>query len=139
MADNKTKVEIEAVEALIKNVEPQTKQDDCQQLVHLFEKASKLKAKVWGSNMIGFGAYHYKYDSGREGDWFVTGFSPRKQNIVIYIMDGFTPYLKQMENLGKFKTGKSCLYINRLENIDVKILEKIITKSVAAMNKKYNN
>jgi len=138
MANNKTKAGSENALSLINKIEPQPKQADCLQLLEMFERITQLKAKVWGGTMIGFGAYHYKYETGREGDWFVTGFSPRKQNIVIYIMNGFTPYLKQMEKLGKFKTGKSCLYINRLQNVNIKVLENILTKSVAAMNKKYN-
>jgi hypothetical protein len=91
---------------------------------------------MWGPSIIGFGSYHYKYASGREGDWFLTGFSPRKQNLSIYIMSGFNRYEEILSRLGKFKTGKSCLYINKLEDIDVKVLEKLIISSVNFLRSK---
>ncbi|MFT4923949.1 MAG: hypothetical protein ACI8WB_000027 [Phenylobacterium sp.] len=87
-------------------------------------------AKMWGTSMVGFGRYHYKYASGREGDWFVTGFSPRKQNLTLYIMSGFSEYDDLMGRLGKFKTGKSCLYINKIEDIDQNVLKELIKASV---------
>lgn len=85
---------------------------------------------MWGTSMVGFGRYHYKYASGREGDWFVTGFSPRKQNLTLYIMSGFSEYDDLMGRLGKFKTGKSCLYINKIEDIDQNVLKELIKASV---------
>ena len=87
--------------------------------------------------MVGFGSYHYKYDSGREGDWFLTGFSPRKQNLTIYIMPGFDKYDSLMKKLGKHKTGKSCLYISKLEDVDTKVLKELIKQSFQYMKKKY--
>ncbi|RPI72272.1 MAG: DUF1801 domain-containing protein [Ignavibacteriales bacterium] len=93
---------------------------------------------MWGPSIIGFGDYHYKYESGREGDFFITGFSPRKQNLTLYIMPGFKRYEELMQNLGKFKTGQSCLYIKKLEDVDLKVLKELIADSVKYMKEKYN-
>ena len=93
--------------------------------------------KMWGSSIIGFGAYHYKYDSGREGDMPKVGFSPRKQSLTLYIMNGFDRYEELMEKLGKHKTGKSCLYVNKLADIDEGVLKELITLSFHYMNEKY--
>ena len=92
---------------------------------------------MWGDSIVGFGSYHYVYDSGREGDWFLTGFSPRKRNLSLYIMAGFSDYDELMERLGKHKTGKSCLYVNRLSDIDLDVLEALVRQSVAHMRKAY--
>ena len=92
---------------------------------------------MWGDSIVGFGSYHYKYASGHEGDWPITGFSPRKQNLVIYIMLGFSKYEKLMKKLGKYKTGSSCLYINKLEDINIDVLSKLISQSYQDMHKKY--
>ena len=91
---------------------------------------------MWGDSIIGFGTYHYKYASGREGDWFVTGFSPRKQNLTLYIMSGFDEYDALMKKLGKYKTGKACLYINKLEDVDMAVMRELIQKSVAHLSDK---
>ena len=88
---------------------------------------------MWGSSIVGFGSYHYKYASGREGDSFLTGFSPRKQNLTLYIMAGFDQYEELLKKLGKHTTGKSCLYIKRLENIDLPTLKALIQQSVNHM------
>ena len=89
---------------------------------------------MWGDSIVGFGSYRYKYASGREGDWPVIGFSPRKQSLTLYIMDGFEDYDYLLENLGKYKTGKSCLYINKLEDVDLSTLRKLIERSVAHLS-----
>lgn len=89
---------------------------------------------MWGSSIVGFGDYHYKYESGREGDWFVTGFSPRKQNLTLYIMAGFDNYDQLLSRLGKYKTGKSCLYINKLDDVDLDVLKELVAQSAAHMN-----
>ncbi len=120
----------------INEIENETKRNDCKALVQLMEKESGYKANLHGK-IVGFGLYHYKYDSGREGDAIVTGFSPRSQNISIYIMPGFSDYKKELESIGKYKTGKSCLYIKKLIDVDEKILRKIIKHSVQVMKKKY--
>ncbi|MEJ2757339.1 MAG: DUF1801 domain-containing protein [Anaerolineales bacterium] len=93
--------------------------------------------QMWGDSIIGFGSYHYTYASGREGDWMLTGFSPRKQNLTLYIMDGFEEYEDLLKDLGKFKTGKSCLYINKLADVDTNVLKKLVKASVTHMKKAY--
>ena len=93
---------------------------------------------MWGPGIIGYGQYHYKYDSGRYGDFFITGFSPRTQALTVYIMPGFTAYDGLMAKLGTYKTGKSCLYINKLDDVDMKVLKTLDRKSVAFMTKTYN-
>lgn len=92
---------------------------------------------MWGASIVGYGSYHYKYASGREGDFMITGFSPRKQALTVYIMPGFSGLKKMMEKLGKYKTGKSCLYIKRLSDVDEKVLERLIDESVRQMRKRY--
>jgi hypothetical protein len=103
----------------------------------MMRKATGARATMWGSSMVGYGQYHYKYASGRDGDFMLTGFAPRKQALTIYIMPGFDDFKLLMEKLGKYKTGKSCLYIKRLTDIDSKILERLIVDSVKVMRKKY--
>ena len=90
---------------------------------------------MWGTSIVGFGNYHYKYASGREGDWFQAGFSPRKQNLTFYIMGGFNKYPGLLKKLGKYSTGKGCLYVKKLEDIDLKVLNEIVTKSVKVVKK----
>lgn len=92
---------------------------------------------MWGPSIVGFGEYHYKYESGREGDFLITGFSPRKSALTIYIMPGFARYEALMDKLGKHRTGKSCLYINRLDDVDLSVLEELVTRSVEYMTEKY--
>lgn len=89
--------------------------------------------EMWGDSIVGFGSYHYKYESGREGDWFVTGFSPRKQNLTLYIMSGFDEYDNLISRLGKYKTGKSCLYIKKIDDVDQDVLQELVKKSVEHM------
>ena len=99
------------------------------------EQITKEKPKMWGSSIVGFGSYHYKGESGREGDWMLIGFSPRKQNITLYIMPGFERYPGLMKKLGKHSTGKSCLYIKRLSDVDVDVLKELMTESLKVMKK----
>jgi len=103
----------------------------------MMRKATGRNAKMWGDSIIGFGEYHYKYASGREGDWMRIGFSPRKQNLTIYIMDGFEKYESLLAKLGKHKTSKACLYFKRLSDIDTQVLRKLIEKSAGHFDKKY--
>jgi hypothetical protein len=88
---------------------------------------------MWGPSIIGFGNYHYKYGSGREGDWFLAGFSPRKQALTLYLMSGFAPHAPLMRKLGKYKTGRSCLYVKHLADIDLKVLEELVRASTRLM------
>ena len=114
------------------------KRSDSLKILELMKNITKEEPVMWGPSIVGFGTYHYKYESGREGDWFLTGFSPRKQNLTLYIMSGFKRYDELMKKLGKCKTGSSCLYVNKLENVDMKVLNELITESVKYMkNKKW--
>lgn len=124
------------VEEFLATIEKERKREDSKALVKLMEEASGFKAYMTG-NIIGFGSYHYKYESGREGDSVVTGFSPRKQNITIYIMPGFSNYQDLLKDLGKHKLGKVCIYVNKLADIDTEVLRKIVKQSVKEMMGKY--
>ncbi|MBD3270831.1 DUF1801 domain-containing protein [Candidatus Peregrinibacteria bacterium] len=135
--DLKTKQNDESVINFLESIEPKTKQADGYKLLKFFEEITGLKAKKWGNSIIGFGKYHYKYQSGQEGDWMLTGFSPRKQRISIYIMPGFSNYKKELSALGKHKHSVSCLYINKLSDIDLNVLKTIILKSIEEMKAKY--
>ena len=126
----------EAVKALIESVDKPQKKQDAYQLLQLMQEVSGFEP-YFIKNMIGFGSYHYKYDSGREGDWFALGFSPRKQNLTIYIMAGFSNFEQELSQLGKHKTGKSCLYINKLADIDVSVLTRLMQGSLQFMKEKY--
>jgi hypothetical protein len=121
----------------IDNIEQPAKKADALTLISLMEKASGYSAYLSGS-IIGFGQYHYKYDSGREGDSCVTGFSPRKSKLTIYITPGFDAYTDELAKLGKHKTTVSCLYVNKLDDIDLKVLSKIVKHSVGVMKKRYS-
>ena len=124
------------VENFIANIENDAKRDDALVLLTLLTKASSYAPCLHGT-IIGFGQYHYKYESGREGDASVIAFSPRKQNLVLYIMPGFSNYAALLDKLGKYKLGKSCLYINKLADIDLEVLTEIATLSVQEMKNKY--
>ena len=103
---------------------------DSRQLIALLKQLTNKKPKMWGPSIVGFGTYHYKYASGREGDWMITGFSPRKKDLTLYIMMGFEKHPELMKQLGKYSTGKSCLYIKRLSDINIPTLKKLIKSSV---------
>ena len=135
MADLKTKPTDKSVVDFLKQVEKPKKRDDSFEILELMKEVTQEEPIMWGDSIIGFGSYHYKYASGREGDMPLTGFSPRKQSLTLYIMSGFDKYEKLLEKLGKFKTGKSCLYINKLEDVDKSILKELITESVKHLKK----
>ncbi|MEO6613097.1 MAG: DUF1801 domain-containing protein [Chitinophagaceae bacterium] len=126
MAELKTKKTKLSVDAFIKKVPEPQKQKDAFTILGLMEKATKAKGKMWGTAIIGFGDQRLKYDSGRELDWFVMGFSPRKQNLVLYVSGAVTKQQALLKKLGKHKTGKGCLYINTLEDVDLAVLKEII-------------
>jgi hypothetical protein len=138
MADNKNKQNEGDVLAFLNSVEHPKRKEDSFAIMDMMKEITGEEPKIWGKSMVGFGSYHYTYASGREGDWFITGFSPRKQNMSLYIMAGFERYDELMKKLGKHKTGKSCLYINKLEDVDIEILKELITASVDHMNETYN-
>ena len=138
MKKNKTQKNDSSVLEFLNNVENEKRKTDAFAMLKIMKKLTKEEPKMWGPSLVGFGSYHYKYKSGREGDFFLTGFSPRKQSLTLYIMNGFERYNELMSQLGKYKTGKSCLYINKLEDVDLKILENLIVESVDYMKNKYH-
>lgn len=129
MSDLKTKPSKASAIKYIKSVDHPTRQKDGLTLLELMTEITGEKPVMWGGSIIGFGSYHFKYASGREGDWMKTGFSPRKSNISLYIMNGFDEYESLLSQLGKHKTGNSCLYINKLADIDIEILKEMIHHS----------
>lgn len=138
MSDLKTRKTKASVRAFIDAIEDEQKRKDANELLSLMRRITCKRAAMWGDSIIGFGEYHYKYKSGREGDWPITGFSPRKQNISIYIMPGFSKYKKQLSKLGKHKHSVSCLYVKRLSDINMNILEDIVRDSVEQMKLIYS-
>jgi len=130
MAELKTKKTTASVPAFLASIADERRRKECKTIARIMKEATGAAPKMWGTSIVGFGSYHYKYASGREGDWFLTGFSPRKQNLTLYIMDGFRNREKLLGRLGKYKTGKSCLYINKLEDVDVDVLREIVERSV---------
>lgn len=137
MAELKTKLNNKNVSHFLNSIENEQRQSDCFEVLKLMSEITKVEPKMWGESIVGFGSYHYKYASGREGDWFLTGFSPRKQNLTLYIMAGFDKYEDLMNKLGKYKTGSSCLYINKLVDVDVKVLAALIKDSINFLKSKY--
>ena len=137
MAENKTKPTGSSVVEFLEGVAHEQRKKDSFVVLELMKKVTQEEPTMWGPSIVGFGEYHYKYESGREGDFFLTGFSPRKQSLTLYIMGGFSQYESLLAQLGKHKTGKSCLYINKLDDIDMDILKKMIQKSVKYISEKY--
>lgn len=137
MAELKTKKNDMSVQKYLDAIDDPQRKKDCLKIHELMQNVSGHEGNMWGDSMVGYGSYHYKYESGREGDWFLVGFSNRKQSISIYIMSGFSRYDDLLSNLGKHKTGKSCLYINKLEDIDESILQDMIETSIEFIQQKY--
>lgn len=138
MSDLKTRPGTRSVDKFIASIENQRRRKDALLLLSLFERLTNTRAVLWGDSIVGFGHYHYQYASGREGDWPVTGFSPRKQNLSIYIMPGFSEHQVLLAQLGKHKTGVSCLTINKLDDINIGVLEKLILASIRQMSNLYD-
>ncbi len=136
MAELKTKRTARSVEGFLRGVEDDERQKDCRALVALMKQATGAQPEMWGPSIVGFGSYHYKYASGREADWFVAGFSPRKQNLTLYIMSGFKGAEGLLQKLGKHTTGSSCLYIKSLADVDNAALRKLVERSVAEVRKR---
>jgi hypothetical protein len=136
MAELKTKINDASVTKYLEGVADERKRRDCFTLLELMKKITKAEPKMWGTSIVGFGDYHYVYKSGREGDWFVAGFSPRKQNLTLYVMTGFTQHEDLLKKLGKHKTGMGCLYINTLQDVHLPTLRKLIKQAVALAKKK---
>lgn len=133
VSENKTQPTDGSVEAFLAKVEDPERQADCRAVARLMEEVVGQPPRMWGPSMIGFGTYRYRYASGREGDWMITGFSPRKRDLTLYIMSGFGRYDELMGKLGKYKTGKSCLYLKRLSDVDRAVLRELVSESVAYM------
>lgn len=137
-ADLKTKENEASVLEFLKNVEHETRRQDSLKVMKWMQEITGLPPKMWGPSIVGFGSYHYKYDSGREGDMLKIGFSPRKAALTLYIMGGFPRFENLMSKLGKYKTGKSCLYIKTLSDVDEAVLKELCQESWAYMNQKYD-
>jgi len=131
MAEMKTKQTEASVEDFLNRIEDNQKREDCFEIVKMMKQVTKKEPKMWGPGIIGFGSYHYKYESGREGDSPQIGFSPRKQNITLYILSGADHENPLLQKLGKHSTGKVCLYIKRLADVDKKVLQELIKESFA--------
>ena len=129
MAEPKTKKNEASVDVFLGQVASEKRKQDSLAVVEIMKRATGEEPKMWGASIVGFGSYHYKYASGREGDWPRAGFSPRKQSLTLYITAGFSQYDELMKKLGKYKTGKSCLYVNKLEDVDVDVLEELVKRS----------
>jgi hypothetical protein len=130
MAELKTKPSDASVEAYLNGLSDEQRRADCFTLLDLMAEVTGAEPTLWGGSIVGFGSYHYVYESGREGDWFLAGFAPRKQSLTLYIMAGFDGYEDLLGRLGKHKTGKSCLYVNRLEDVDLPTLRELVRRSV---------
>lgn len=126
MAELKTKENDGDVTAFLAGVPDAQRRADAQRLLGIFRRVTKEPPRMWGASMVGYGRYHYTYATGREGDWFIAGFSPRKQDLTVYLMCGFEPLAADLARLGKHKLGKSCLYVKRLDDIDPAVLERML-------------
>jgi len=132
MAENKTKATDSRVEDYLDTIPDEARRNDCENLSKLIAKATKQSPKMWGSSIVGFGSFHYKYDSGREGDTCLVGFSSRKGDITLYGLNAAPNHAELLAKLGKHKTGKGCLYIRNLSDIDLKVLENLVAEAAAA-------
>ncbi len=134
MSELKTKINDKSPYEYVTSIENDIRREDSLVLLDVFKKVTGESPKMWGDKIIGYGQYHYKYASGREGDWLLTGFAAGKQKLSLYIMSGFTELSESLSRLGKHKLGKGCLYINKLSDVDMDVLEEIIKKSIELVN-----
>ena len=135
MAENKTKKTDQPVENFLNSISDEQKRQDSYKVLEIMKEITGESPKMWGESIIGFGDYHYKYATGREGDWMIIGFSPRKQNLTLYLTYGFEENTDLISRLGKHKLGKACLYIKRIDDVDVNILKQLIERSYKSMKK----
>jgi hypothetical protein len=133
MSELKTKPNEQSVQNFISSVADAQRRADCFELIELMQTATGHEALMWGATIIGFGKCHYQYESGRKGEWMLIGFSPRKNDVSLYLMSGVESHQDLLDKLGKYKTGKSCLYLKRLADVDKKVLKQLITASVKVM------
>ena len=134
-AEVKTKVNEASVEGFLNSVADEQARKDSFEILKMMKQVTKEEPKMWGASIVGFGSYHYKGASGREGDWMLIGFSPRKQNLTLYLMHGFDVHKDLLKKLGKHKTSMGCLYIKKLDDVDKKVLKELVTESVKRMKK----
>ena len=137
MSDLKTRPTASSVDAFIDTLDDERKRADCRNLARMMAEITGASGVMWGSSIVGFGSYHYRYASGREGDFFETGFSPRKRALTLYVMAGFSAYGDLLGRLGKYSVGKSCLYVKRLADVDLDVLREMLTQSVSYIRAKY--
>jgi Domain of unknown function (DU1801) len=137
MAENKTKLTEASVESYLAAIEDEARRKDCEALTRLMTRATKQQPRMWGASIVGFGSYHYKYESGREGDSCLTGFASRKGDISVYLVANFPGQEELLSKLGKHKMGKGCLYIRKLGDVDTKILEQLVVGTVAERKRRY--
>jgi hypothetical protein len=137
MAENKTQVTDVDPADLIATVEHPTRRADAETLLEMMRRVTGCEPKMWGPSIVGFGRYHYTYESGREGEFFVTGFSPRSSNLVLYVMPGYEDRAEILGRLGKHRIGKSCLYVNKLADVDLDVLEQVVATGVGEMRDRY--
>jgi nucleoid DNA-binding protein len=130
MAELKTQLNKASITDFVAKIADDASRADCRALIAMMKDLTGEPARMWGASIVGFGTYRYRYATGREGDWFLTGFSPRKQNLTLYIMAGFGAYPELMKTLGRYKTAKSCLYVKRLDDLHLPTLKKLIRESV---------
>jgi len=136
-AKNKTTANEASVEVFLDSMKDDQKREDSYKILEMMKRLSGYEPKMWGGSIIGFGEYHYKYESGREGDMCRIGFSPRAQNLSLYFMPGYQDFSEYLSRLGKHKLGKSCLYIKRLSDVDETVLEEMIVRDLEMMEEKY--
>lgn len=137
MAALKTRPGDAGVDAFLDSVDNENRREDARRVVAMMQRVTQEPPRMWGDRIVGFGSYHYRYASGREGDWPLVGLSPGKRNLTLYIMPGFDDYQTLLARLGKHRTGKSCLYLNKLQGIDMRALEDLVRQSVADMRRRY--
>ena len=137
MAENKTKATTASVTAYLDAIKDEERRRDCRELSRLMARVSRQKSKMWGPSIVGFGSYHYKYESGHEGDCCIVGYSSRKPAISVYLMGDFPGRKELLARLGKHKMAKVCLYIRRLSDVDAKVLEKLVAGSIKAVKGRY--
>jgi hypothetical protein len=136
MSENKTKPNEASVNEFLNQIENPTQKEDTLKIIDIMKEVTGEEPKLWGDSIIGFGEYRYKYESGREGDWFLTGVSPRKRNTSLYLSYGYENHTDLMQKLGKYKTGKACLYIKKLEDVDESTLRELISRSAEEVKKR---
>jgi uncharacterized protein DUF1801 len=131
MAEPKTRPTAESVEKFVNGIADEQRRKDCFRVLEIMKAATRVEPAMWGTSIVGFGRYNYKYETGTKGEWFLVGFSPRKQDLTLYLMSGLDRYKDLLTKLGKHKMGRACLYIKKLDDVDLPTLKQLIEKSLA--------